>query len=227
MLPELAQTIPQSMLNRPGRALYSGRQAFAGPAPLYIIDYHPGGNPEQFPETVAEQIDRLLNREPADWSAHRDESWEVLSPGRPQGERLIHLLDQLGLNPGEVPAGLLIFPRWASASQPTAAVKSQWAEECWPFHQAVLDRLGAPVVVCLSSYTSDWVLKKERQRTGEKPQLLHLPELRGAWSLSSHAYQSGDRYILDLAHPSRSDWTSPDLDPTPLLQWALSQVQTG
>ena len=63
MLPELVKTIPQSMINHPGRALYSGRRAFAGPAELYIITSStatPAAAPMNFPRPLGNISTRFL-----------------------------------------------------------------------------------------------------------------------------------------------------------------------
>lgn len=228
MIEELVKRIPQSMLSCPGKALGSGRRAFAGPVDLYILDYHPGSNPEQFPETVAEQIHRVLNQEPAEWSAYRDESWQGQPEGsRPQQKRVAYLCDSLGLNPGKIPAAQLIFRRWDAASTPAADVERQWSEECWPFHQAVIDRLEVRVVVCLGSYARDWVLKMERERTGVEPEQVDgfVADNKGAWP--SYVHQAGDRYIVSLTHPVRANWINPSADPTPMVRRALAEVRGG
>lgn len=225
MLNDFIQLIPHSIRNQPGRALYSGRQAFAGPAELYIIDYHPGGRPEEFPETVQQQINQVLNHRPPQWSGYLDEPWRGNSPGRrPQQRRLSHFFEQLGLNPYAVPAAPLIFQCWqndADDDAPTAAEKRQLMTDCWPFHQAVIDRLGIRVVVCLGSATGNRV----RRNLGASPEPLRQFAENNQRHWRSCAYQAGDRYILSLAHPVRADWINPDTDPTPLVRWALGEIR--
>lgn len=224
MIEELVKTIPQSLLSCSGKALCSGRRAFAGPADLYIIDYHPGGDPEQFPETVAEQIDQVLNHEPADWSAYLNESWQGQPPGsRPQQRRVAQLCDSLGLNPGAVPAAQLIFRRWDDGSAPAAALERQWAEEGWPFHQAVIDRLGVRVVVCLGQYPGKWVCRK----LDAAPEAIAEFKEANHRGWASNVHQSGGRYIISLTHPVRANWLNPAADPTPLVRRALAAVRGG
>ncbi len=225
MLDDLVKMIPQSVRNQPGRALYSGRQAFAGPSDLYIIDYHPGRSPEESTEKVREQIDRVLNH-PPQWSAYVDEQWDRKPPGsRPQQRRLNHLFEQLGLNPQAVPAAPLIFRRWDPANEPSGAERRQWADECWPFHQAVIDRLEVKIVVCLGSYARYWVLKKERELTGVEPQQIDSFTAKDKAARSSYAYQSGNRYIVTLTHPTRTNWINPNADPTELVKRTLDKVR--
>ena len=224
MIEELVKTIPQSMLSCPGKTLCSGRRAFDGPADLYILDYHPGSNPEQFPETVAEQIHRVLNQEPEEWSAYRDESWQGQPRGsRPQQKRVAYLCDSLALNPGIIPAAQLIFRRWDAASTPAADVERQWAEECWPFHQAVIDRLGVRVVVCLGQYPGNWARRKLGAASDPIAEFKETNH-RG-WE--SNVYTAGDRYIVSLTHPVRANWINPSADPTPMVRRVLAEVRGG
>ena len=227
MLADLVQLIPPSVGNEPGGALYSGRAAFDHPSDLYIIDYHPGDSPAESPEpeTVGQQIDRVLNREAAAWSAYVDDSWRGNLPGsRPQQRRLNHLFEQLGLNAQAVPAAPLIFRRWQhdeDADAPTTDEKQQLMAACWPFHQAVIDRIGVRVVVCLGSETGNRV--RENLGAAREPVREFVENNQRQWR--SYAYQAGNRYILSLAHPVRANWINPDADPTPLVQWALAEVR--
>ena len=225
MLADFIQLIPDSLRNERGRALYSGRAAFDHPSDLYIIDYHPGDSHPKSPETVKEQINQVLNHRPPEWSGYLDEPWRSNQPGsRPQQRRLKHFFEQLGLNPQAVPAAPLIFRRWQHDEDddaPTAAEKQQLMADCWPFHQAVIDRLGVRVVVCLGNETGNRV--RENLGAAREPVREFAENNQRRWR--SYAYQAGNRYILSLAHPVRANWINPDADPTPLVQWALAEVR--
>ena len=228
MIEELVKRIPQSMLKLPGGALHTGRQAFDSPAEIYIIGYHPGGNPAESTETVGEQIHRVINRKPDAWSAYLDDSWD----GKPRGSqrmqrRVAHLCAGLGLDLRAIPSSHLIFPCWDAGSEPGAAVERQWAEECWSFHQAVIDRLEIRIVVCLGSYARDWALKKERERTGVMPEPVDKFVADNKWAWRSYVYPAGDRYIVSLTHPVWSNWINPTADPTPLVRRVLAEVRGG
>ena len=45
MIEEFAGLIPESLLERSGKAFYSGRNAFGGPSGLYIIGLNRGDRP--------------------------------------------------------------------------------------------------------------------------------------------------------------------------------------
>ena len=131
MIEELVKTIPPSMLKLPGGALHTGRRAFDSPAEIYILGYHPGGNPAESTETVGEQIHRVINQKPDAWSAYLDDSWDGKPPGSQRMQkRVAHLCAGLGLDLRAIPTSHLIFPCWDAGSEPGAAVERQWAEEC-------------------------------------------------------------------------------------------------
>ena len=228
MIEELVKTIPQSMLKLPGGALHTGRRAFDSPAEIYILGYHPGGNPAESTETVGEQIHQVINRKPEAWSAYLDDPWDGKPPGTQRiQKRVAHLCAGLGLDLQAIPASHLIFPCWDADSEPGAAVERQWAEECWPFHQAVIDRLEIRIVVCLGSTARNWVLKKEREKTGVEPELVDkfVADTKSAWP--SYVHQAGDRYIVSLTHPVRANWINPSADPTPMVRRVLAEVRGG
>ena len=228
MIEELVKTIPQSLLKLPGGALHTGRRAFDSPAEIYIIGYHPGGNPAESTETVGEQINQVLNHKSAQWSAYLDDPWDGLPPGEQRMQRRVaHLCAGLGLDLRAIPTSHLIFPCWNAGSEPGTAVERQWAEECWPFHQAVIDRLGVRIVVCLGSAARNWALKKERERTGVEPEQVDgfVADNKGAWP--SYVHQAGDRYIVSLTHPVRANWINSAADPTPMVKRILAEVRGG
>ena len=225
MLEDFIPLIPHSLLNTPGEAVHTGRQAFDGQTGLYIIGYHPGGSPDQS-DTVGKRLDQVLNHKAADWSAYLDESWDDLPVGKHRIQRrTVHLCEGLGLSPREVPASHLICQCWEIAGEPAPAVQRQWAADCWPFHQAVIDRLEVKVLVCLGRNASGWVLKKERELTGVEPQQIDSFTAKDKAAWPSYAYQSGNRYIVILTHPIRASWINPNADPTDLVKRTLAKVR--
>ena len=209
--------------------LQSGRTAFASPSEIYIIGYHPGGDPKQFPHQIGNRLDRVRNHKDAeDWSSYLDDRWD----GKPEGstpmqKRMKHLFhgQRLGLDLHTVPASHLIFRCWDAANEPAAAVKREWAEECWPFHQAVINRLDVKIVVCLGSYARYWVLKDEREKTGVELEPFDVFEENSRRAWRSYAYQARDRYIVSLTHPVWANWKNRDLDPTPLVERVLAKIR--
>ena len=52
MIEDFVRLIPESLMDKPGKAFYSGRDAFEPPKELYILGANPGGIPEYESETV-------------------------------------------------------------------------------------------------------------------------------------------------------------------------------
>jgi hypothetical protein len=106
--------IPPEIRDVSGVLLNSGRAAFTGCSDVYLLEINPGGDPTAETETVADQVRRALEGENSNWSSFRDDSWA--NGTRPPGTfgmqpRVLHLLEQLGLDPGAVPASNLVFVR--------------------------------------------------------------------------------------------------------------------
>ena len=104
MIDDLFGFVPTQLLDESGSVFYSGRDAFSNPSPLYVLGLNPGGSPvDQARETQSWHSNRVLNEEPSNWSAYRDESWQGASPGtRGMQPRVLHLLRRLGCNAGGV-----------------------------------------------------------------------------------------------------------------------------
>src|ERR1035441_983377 len=106
MIDNFAPLIHQDLWKYSGAAFYSGRKAFNTSSPLYILGENPGGYPkDQATETVEWHTKWVLNEAEADWSAYQ-EPWRDKSPGGTVGlqPRVLHLLGQLHLKAGNVPA---------------------------------------------------------------------------------------------------------------------------
>ncbi len=219
MIQDFARLIPKSVMNRSGNALYSGRAAFSSPSKIYVLGVNPGGDPaEQSKETVAWHTNRVLNKEPAIWSAYRDESWRGRPPGTyGMAPRVLHLFRSLGLNPGEVPASNIVFVRSGREDRLEGDLM-QLAMECWPFHQAVIDRLTVSVIVCMGQSAGNWV----REQVNAKAQVDEFTERnRRRWK--SRVYRNVDGLtVVVLTHPSIANWATPATDPTDLVKRALA-----
>ena len=217
MIDKFAALIPQSLLKHSGAVFYSGRKAFSTPSPLYILGLNPGGSPkEQAAETVEWHTKKVLN-EAADWSAYRDEIWRGNSPGTAGMQpRVLHLLRQLNLEPGNVPASNVIFVRSAREKDINNQFR-QLAELCWPFHQAVIERLGVRVVLCFGQKSGGWV-REQLNANNQVDQLVEKNERR--WTSVSYKNSNGIAVVV-ATHPSIADWTTPATDPSLLVQRML------
>lgn len=211
--------LPEGLLRRSGSVFYTGRHAFTGQRPLYLLGLNPGGDPSrQADETIGRHIVAFLTRvEP--WSAYVDESWEGATPGTwGMQPRIRHLLDRLSLDPRAVPASNLIFAR-SNVEAALAAEKAQLIRDCWPVHQAVIDGLGIRAVLCLGKTVG----KEVRKKLSAVERVDVFEEMNGrGWR--SEAYRApGGRLAITLTHPSRADWRNPASDPSPLIQRTLDR----
>ena len=218
MIEEFAELIPKSLLDKSGEVFYSGRRAFGAPSELYILGANPGGTPEGMPDsTVSRHINQVLYDKPANWSAYRDESWHGRAPGKSLMQRgVLHLFKRLQLNPGEVPASELVFLRSRNLSELKGSFE-KLASECWPFHQAVIDRLGVKVVVCIGKRAGEFV---RRQLNAHEPIDWFSERNRRRWESHSHRSDCGI-IVVTLTHASQVDWTNRASDPTWLVIRAL------
>ena len=218
MIDELVRLIPNSLANESGSVFYSGRQAFRWPSDLYILGLNPGGRVEDHAdETVSWHTNRILKREPDNWSAYRDESWEGTVPGTaPMQRRMLHLFARIGRDPGLVPASNVIFLR-SSREAELQGDTQELAARCWPLHEKAIDMLSVRVIVCLNQTAASWVCEQFRART----QVDEFTERnRRRWRSKTFRAKTG-RTVVALTYPGIADWTNPATDPTHLVKQAL------
>ena len=217
-LDQFVAKIPSSILDESGKVFYSGRDTFSKPSPLYILGVNPGGDPaNHLTETVRSHTNLVLTVLPSNWSAYRDESWEGAAPGAlGMAPRILHILKQVGIDPGSAPASNLFFVR----SRREAHVKDRQAklsDLCWPFHQLVIDQLKPRVILCLGATAGKFVCKK----VGANRLIGTFVEQNNRhWPSRAFESPSGLRVVV-AAHPSIADWCSEAADPTGLIQTAL------
>lgn len=221
MINQLVDLIPQALLKKSGSVLYSGRTAFSNPASLYVLGVNPGGDPNtQAGETVEWHTSKVLNVHPASWSAYQHESWRNAAPGTcGMQPRVLHMFRQVRLEPSNVPASNVVFLRSSRESTIDGAMK-QLADQCWQFHQAVIDLLGVRVVLCFGKTAGKIVC----DRLSAHEQYAEFVEQNNRrWT--SHAYVNhiGQKVIV-ATHPSIADWTNPASDPTGLVVDAVAMA---
>ena len=218
MIEEFAELIPKSLLDKSGEVFYSGRRAFNASSDLYILGANPGGDPEALSDqTVSKKVNEVLHEKPENWSAYRDESWRGKAPGKSTMQRrMLHLFGRVGHDPGEVPVSEVVF----QCSRNVNALKGDFRELallCWPFHQAVIDRLGVKVVVCIGKRAGEFV---RRQLNAHEPIDWFSERNRRRWESHSHRSDCGI-IVVTLTHASQVDWTNRASDPTWLVIRAL------
>ena len=158
---------------------------------------------------TANVIENTLN----DWSAYRDESWQGAPPGTwGMQPRVLHLIKNLGYTPEEVPASNIIFLR----SRRESSIRNQvlnLANECWPFHQAVIEKLTPEIIVCFGKTSGKYVCKK----LGAKKQIDEFIETNNRkWRSTAYISANGTKVIV-ATHPSIADWAAKNTDPIPMI----------
>lgn len=219
VLDEILRRIPEEQRDLSGSVLYSGREAFTRTSRLYLLGINPGGDPDAEVETVQEQAARVLRHEHGTWSAYRDDSW---GPGADPGTwgmqpRVLHLLRELALDPGHVPASNMVFARSRREGNVASRQMRAWAEACWPFHEQVINRLGVRVIVCFGGTVAGFV----REKLDAHEQADSFVEAnRRRWTSRSFRNDDG-MTVIQASHPSVADWRNPAADITTLVSRAL------
>lgn len=205
-------------MNRSGSVFYSGRQAFEPPSELYILGLNPGGDVQDHAtETVSWHTNRVLRREPDNWSAYRDESWEGAVPGKARMQRrMLYLFKRIGHDPGQVPASNIVFLRSSREASLEGDVQ-ELADQCWPLHREVIDTLRVRVIVCLNKKAAKWV---RDQVSAYDPVDEFTERNNRRWESSTFQAATG-LTVVDLTYPGIADWTNPATDPTHLVKRAL------
>lgn len=219
MIEELIKVIPPSIMDSLGGVFCSGRNAFSGKKDIYVIGLNPGGIPDaKHGVTVSQSIDRILDIPESNWSAYRDDSWEGAVPGTwGMQPRVLHMFDTLGLNPGEVPSSNLIFTQ----SRREKDIEVKWnalAEECWPFHSGIINKLGVKTIICFGKKAGRFVATKLLANTLVDE---FIENNNRRWR--SEAYISNDGLKVIIAtHPSIVKWNSELADPCQMIKRVLA-----
>jgi len=214
-----ADLVNPALYGRSGSVFYTGRAAFSVPSKLYLLGLNPGGSPTgQAAETVGRNL-AAWNELPPRWSAYKDDSWRGASPGTwGMQPRILHMFDQLGLDPHDIPASNVVFVR-SNNEAALAAEKRQLLEQCWPVHAAVIEQLGATTILCLGGTAGVWV----RDYLGAHKWVGHFIERnKRRWTSEAHLGPSG-LCVVTVTHPGRADWRNPLADPTPLVREMLAR----
>lgn len=221
MYDQLLNLVPETLHARSGTVLYSGRSAFEGRRPVYLLGLNPGGDPQvQASETVASSIAQARSRVEAQWSAYADESWRGMRPGTATLQpRVLHLFESVGLEPRNVPASNVVFVRSRREAQ-IEEEKASLLRDCWPLHQAVIDGLGVRVVACMGRAAGSWA----REMLGAHELVdTWMEKNQRRWMSTAHAAPSGLQ-VLTLTHPSIAAWSTAAANPAPLVIAALARA---
>jgi hypothetical protein len=216
---QMLDRLPTNLLTRSGSVFYTGKEAFAGQRPLYILGLNPGGDPlAQSDETVAKHIAEFRSRVHP-WSAYSDESWRGARPGTwGMQPRVLHMLQILGVDPREVPASNVVFAR----TRDQAALKFEMRgllDICWPVHQAVIDTLGVRAIICFGVIAGRWV--RDKLGANDLVDQFRESNARG-WKSEAHCDRTG-HVVVTVSHPGRADWRNAAADPTPLIRRVIAR----
>ena len=191
-----------------------------------------GGNPDNAPESsISRHIEHILKRNCADWSGYRDDGWDN-KPGKHFLQRnVLHLLNKVGKKELEhkIPASEVVFLKSRGVSDLKRLYGKGYeelADECWPFHGAVIDKLEVRVVVVYGKRSGEYV----RRRLNAHKQVDEIVATYGKGKrIASGAYTNDKgQTVVTLWFPGMGNpwWTNPKTDPTGLVVDALSgQVQ--
>lgn len=215
-LESIAKLIPDHLLEKSGKVFYSGRDAFSTLSPVYLLGINPGGMPDS--DTIRDHNAKVLRELPDDWSAYRDESWRGSAPGtRGMAPRILHVLKQLDLNPGAVPASNLVFVRSRREADIQPNELQTLADACWPFHAKVIEMTQPRAIVCFGKTTGAYV-RKQLNANILRAELIERNERK--WRNRAFSSPSGVTVVV-ATHPSFADWRAPSTDISPLVQEVL------
>lgn len=218
MIEDFVKEVPDSLLDKPGSVFLSGRRAFNSQSDLYLLGLNPGGDSDK---TVRKDINNVLHHSQKDWCAFCDERWKKSGDGKNAMQRgPLYLFKKVGRNPRCVPASELVFLR--SSNFKLLANPDALTDKCWPFHQAVIDKLGARVIVCLGRETG-WRVRKYLDARTKVCEFVENNNRR--WKSYLHKNQDG-LFVADLTHPSQVKWSEPKSDPTSLVVMALDEIKS-
>ena len=218
------EKIPNSLMDKSGTVFNSGRQTFELPSALYILGANPGGSPTSYTRynnTVQGNVEDALHHWGKEYSPFRDQRWGRYGPGRhPMQRGMLHLFSRVNRKPEKVPASEVVFLRSKDLTELGDFIS--YAELCWPFHQAVIDTLDVRVIVCLGQKAGGFMRRKlgANEKVGEFRERISRGSKRGPRS-QAHTNEDGIA-VVELAHPSRSEWRNEKCDPTHLAVNALA-----
>lgn len=220
MIEDFVKYVPKPILEESGAVFYSGRAAFSNPARLYILGFNPGGSAEKLADyTMDKHIKLVLDKKPNEWSEYCDECWKGAPGTSGLQPRILHMLGRLNMNPRHVPSSNVVFVRSQSEKKLGDRFENL-ANDCWSFHENVIDKLGVKVILCFGQKAGYWIVKKLKanQKVGE-----FVEKNNRGWRTVALSSSQGIVVVI-AAHPSRSNWRNRKCDPTDLVRDVLNNV---
>jgi len=153
---------------------------------------------DQAEATVRASIDALPTKT---MNNYLDEAWAATQKSWPKGEaplqqRVVWLLEQLGLNPRKVPCSNLIFVRSAEIA---GLPFNELADLCWKVHERILKIVSPKILLVFgNSEPSPYTYLYERLSPTEEKT---FPSGHGNWSCRS--FNAKGVTVIGLPHLSR------------------------
>lgn len=214
-LETFAGLVPKSQLDSPGEVFYSGRDAFSGSRPVYLLGYNPGSDPGGGRSTVRWSIEEACNRKEGRFSLYYEDWGPARRKDMQRGLKQFFL--ESGLCPELTPSSNCIFVRSPNVSAIRAGARRQLEDECWRFHQAVIDQLGVRAIICMGG---DAYKAVSRRFEDVKP----VADQPWSATQSHRAYRTADgMQLFQLIHPSYGHWHDPTYSPAPLVRQLLGR----
>ena len=215
MIDFFAQFIPNELMEKSGSVFYSGRNAFSGSKPLYILGLNPGGSEIlQNAETIKWHTERILKNENLNFSEYKDGIWRGKKGGTSKLQlRILHLLNALNLDASEIPASNVCFVRSPREIHIADSIKD-YMDSCWTLHQNVIDKLDIKTILCLGKTAGKYTrLKLEANDLIDE----FVEKNNRRWK--SQVYKNNKNQIVIVAtHPSIADWTNEKTDISELVR---------
>lgn len=212
---DLNDYIDDSLLDIDGSVYYSGANSFEGHKRLYILGLNPGGG--ESGKNIKWYTTEYMQGKESDYSEYK-ESWcnkEAGSHGLQP--RVLHLLKTLDLCPFNVPTSNLIFTRTRQEKDlpnipNLEEVKNKTrylADLCWPFHKAVINKLGVKMILCFGATAGSYVASELKAEYIDE----YKETNNRGWKTRIYK-NSNDLYVVSAAHPSRANWCNKLSDPS-------------
>ena len=220
---EIAKLIPDSLMDRPGRAFYSGRRAFESSSHLYILAANSAKDLEEVRDTVRDNFLNLLE-------LSEMENWSRYEVGKTNFHcRMLELFEALGLNPKAVPASNVVFQRSSRIDKIPPACWNKLAKKCWPFHRSVIEQLGVRVILCMGQKARDGVIAGLQSDKPEAGKFLKVGKPESSLKTVGGYYRNnGNIAVVHLPYPTTwIDWTTAIADHKPLIQSALDWASSS
>lgn len=215
MIEHFSKFIPKELREKSGSVFYSGRNAFTGKKQLYILGLNPGGSDiTQKSETIKWHTDNILRNINPFFSEYKDGVWNGKKAGKSGLQpRVLHLLNNLELNPYEVPASNVCFVR--SPREINIASKiNDYIDLCWTFHKNVIDHLEIKTILCFGKTAG----KHIKNKIGANNLIDEFTEKNNRKWKTQVYKNNTEQFVIVATHPSIADWTNEKTDISKLVK---------